>query len=153
MELTIRLTADERAAEQAASRRAAQHETVVDELERQTMKNRIKHYRKIIDSGDVEQIALSLAEDPSGADKIVSMIRDIREKDRRQVTDFLTRLIESGAIDRWDVENHIEEALTWLRASTHHTVQTGDAHIPRDRLHGRPTYNGSHGMGRAATGR
>lgn len=142
--LTVHLSADERAAEQAAMRRKAEQHTVVDELERRTMHNRIEHYRSIIDGGDVEQIALSLAQEPGGAEKIVAMIRDMREKDRRQVTEFLTQLIDSGAIDRWDVEDHVRAALDWLKASTTHTVQTGDAHIPRDRRHGRPV---SHGPG------
>jgi hypothetical protein len=36
------------------------------------------------------------------------MVREVRQEDHRHVTDFLTdfrtRLVESGAVDRWEVK-------------------------------------------------
>jgi hypothetical protein len=32
------------------------------------------------------------------------MVREVRQEDHRAVTDFLTRLVESGAVDRWEVK-------------------------------------------------
>jgi hypothetical protein len=90
-------------------------------------------YRRIIDSGNVDQLALQLAHNPAGVDSIVALVREERHRDRRQVTDFITHLINSGAIDRWDVEDQVRTALEWLKNSTDRTVQTGEAHIPEQR--------------------
>ena len=41
-------------------------------------------------------------------DAVVRMIREVRQEDHRHVTDFLTdfrtRLVESDAVDRWEVK-------------------------------------------------
>jgi hypothetical protein len=56
----------------------------------------------------------------------MQLAREERNEERRELTDFLTKLLSSGAIDRWDIEDQVREALTWLAESTQRTVQTGD---------------------------
>ena len=34
----------------------------------------------------------------------MQMVREVRQEDHRHVTDFLTRPVESGADDRWEVK-------------------------------------------------
>ncbi|MET0191366.1 MAG: hypothetical protein ABW212_20370 [Pseudonocardia sediminis] len=154
--LTIRLSADPGATEYAASRREHEHAISIQELEharnrlqitheREVIEARMDLYRRIIDSGDVEQLALQLAQNPTGVESIVSLVRDERHRDRRQVTDFLTHLLGSGAIDRWDVDDHVRAALEWLKDSTDRTVQTGDVHVPRERRSSRPVQSGPAG--------
>ena len=49
------------------------------------------------------------------------------------VTDFLTRLVESGAVDRWEVKDTVQTALDWLKENNERVVQTGHASIPWQR--------------------
>jgi len=48
-------------------------------------------------------------------DAVVRMVREVRQEDHRHVTDFLTRLVESGADDRWEVKK-------WARSRAAETV-------------------------------
>jgi len=49
------------------------------------------------------------------------MVREVRQEDHRHVTDlltdFLTRLVESGAVDRWEVKkqsrSRVAEICRW----------------------------------------
>jgi hypothetical protein len=142
--IDIRLAADAGAARYAASLRDVEQRTEINRLEheRRRMKERFKKeviesrmelYRVIIDSGNVEQCALQLARNPEDVDSIVRLLREDREQERRQVTDFITQLMDSGHIDRWDVDDQVRSALEWLKLSTERTVQTGEAHIPQHR--------------------
>jgi hypothetical protein len=142
--LGVRLSADTGAAEYATSRRDLEQKIVIENLKHEHKSLRVRHeqeltrskmdvYRRIIDSGNVDQLALQLAHNPAGVDSIVALVREERHRDRRQVTDFITHLINSGAIDRWDVEDQVRTALEWLKDSTNRTVQTGEAHIPEQR--------------------
>jgi hypothetical protein len=152
--IRVRLVADEGATEHAESRREVQHKIEMEELEQahrrlterheaEIIEARMALYRLIIDSGDVEQFALQLARNPSGVESVVQLVREYRKDERRQVTDFITRLLESGAVDRWDLDDHVRVALEWLRESTNRTVQTGEAHIPRHHRRPVPERSGS----------
>ena len=66
-------------------------------------------------------------------DTVVQMVREIRQEDHRHVTDFLTRLVESGAVDRWEVKDTVQTALDWLKENNDRVVQTGHASIPWQR--------------------
>jgi hypothetical protein len=151
--LGIQLSADTGASEYAASRRDLEQKIVIENLkhehrrlkaahEQEILRARMDLYRQIIDSGNVDQLALQLAQNPSGVDSIVALMREERHRDRRQVTDFITQLLGSGVVDRWDVEDQVRTALDWLKDSTERTVQTGEAHIPRDRRTAPAHHNG-----------
>ena len=61
------------------------------------------------------------------------MVREVRQEDHRHVTDFLTRLVESGAVDRWEVKDTVQTALDWLKENNDRVVQTGHAAVPWQR--------------------
>jgi DNA-binding FadR family transcriptional regulator len=142
--IDIRLAADPDAARYAASRREVEQQTEIEELkhsqrrmkesyEKEVIQTRMALYKNIVDSGNVDQCALLLARNPGDVNSIFQLLREERERERRQVTEFITSLLDSGAIDRWDVDDHVRTALEWLKVSTERTVQTGDAHIPQHR--------------------
>jgi hypothetical protein len=142
--IRVRLSADPGAAEHAASRRSLQQKIEIEGLrhdhrrlqeanEERVIRGRIRLYREIISAGDVEQFALQLARNPDGVDTVVQMVREIRQEDHRHVTDFLTRLVESGAVDRWEVKDTVQTALDWLKENNDRVVQTGHSSIPWQR--------------------
>jgi len=61
------------------------------------------------------------------------MVREVRQEDHRQVTNFLTTLLDSGAINRWEVNDTVQTALDWLKESNDRVVQTGETDIPWQR--------------------
>ena len=152
---TIRaqLSADPGASEHAASRRALQQKIEIEGLrhdhqwlqeanEEKVIRGRIRLYREIISAGDVEQFALQLARNPEGVESVVKLVREVREEEHRHVTDFLTRLLESGSIDRWEVKDTVQSALDWLKENNDRVVQTGQAQVPWQRGAPRQERNG-----------
>jgi hypothetical protein len=142
--IRVRLSADPGAAEHAASRRALQqtieieglrhdHRRLKETNEEHVIRGRIRLYREIISAGDLEQFALQLAKNPEGVKSVVRMVREVRKEDHRHVTDFLTRLVESGAVDRWEVKDTVQTALDWLKENNDRVVQTGHSPIPWQR--------------------
>jgi hypothetical protein len=147
--LRVQLSADPGAAEHAASRRELEQQIEIEDLRRtqrmraeatdqDVVKAQIALYRDIISAGDVDQFALYLARHPSDAKTVIPMVREVRREDQRQVTDFLARLLESGAIDRWEVRNTVQTALDWLKESNDHFLRGGEA---RHSWQGRGTYD------------
>jgi hypothetical protein len=83
---------------------------------------RIRSYRAIIAAGDLDQFALQLAQNPDDVQSVVAMIKDERDTNRRQWVDFITRLFESGAIDRWEIDDQVKSVLQWLKDTTHRVI-------------------------------
>lgn len=142
--LRVRLSADPGAAAHAAARRALQQKIEIEGLqfdhrrlqeanEETVVRSRMRLYREIIEAGDVDQFALQLARNPEEVAAVVRMVREVRQEDHRQVTSFLTSLLESGAIDRWEVKDTVQTALEWLQESSDRVVQTGEVRIPWQR--------------------
>jgi hypothetical protein len=142
--MRVRLSADPGASEHAASRRSLQQKIEIEELrhdhrrlkeanEERVIRGRIGLYREIISAGDLEQFALQLAGNPEGVESVVRMVREVRKEDHRHVTDFLTRLVESGAVDRWEIKDTVQTALDWLKENNDRVVQAGHAQIPWQR--------------------
>ena len=95
---------------------------------------RVTRYREILLSGDYDQFALQLAQNPDEVPAVVQMLRDERHNNQRAVTDFVTRLLDSGAIDRHEIDDQVREALRWLKQATDSVLVGPDA---PDRLSGR----------------
>jgi len=142
--LRVQLSADPGAAAHAAQRRVLQQKIEIEELqfdhrrlqeayEEHVLRARIRLYREIIEAGDVEQFALQLARNPEEVATVVQMVREVRQEDHRQVTSFLTTLLDSGAIDRWEVNDTVQTALDWLKESNDRVVQTGETGTPWQR--------------------
>ena len=72
---------------------------------------------------------MQLARNPEEVAAVVEMV--VRcGGNHRQVTSFLTTLLDSGAIDRWEVNDTVQTALDWLQESNDRVVQTGEGRIP-----------------------
>jgi hypothetical protein len=135
--ITLRLVSDEQSTEHAAIRMKLRQKLEIEDLEhrvqdlaehhdRERQRARLDVYRTIIAAGNVEQFALQLARKPDDVRAVMQLAREERNEERRELTDFLTKLLSSGAIDRWDIEDQVREALTWLADSTQRAVQTGE---------------------------
>lgn len=75
---------------------------------------RVERYRSIIGAGDYNQFALQLAQNPDEAMAVVKMLHE----NRRNVIDFVTHLLDSGAIDRYEINDQVRVALEWLKQAT-----------------------------------
>lgn len=144
--ISLRMRMDEPTATYAAKIREVQREI---SLEHETQKlrllreestttlitRRVERYRTIILAGDYDQFALQIAQNPDEVATVVQMLRDERHDNRRNVTDFVTRLLDSGAIDRYEINDQVRAALDWLKEATD-TVLRGPeqpARIPAQR--------------------
>jgi hypothetical protein len=82
------------------------------------IQRRLDRYRDILVLGNVDQFALQMAQNPEEIPAVVQMLREERHNDRRAVTDFVTKLLDSGAIDRHEINDQVREALRWLKDAT-----------------------------------
>ena len=132
-------SSDDLSVKHAVARRRIEHRTEIENMEhrlktltdlheQERRQARLDVYRAIIKAGNVEQFALQLASNPDDVRTVMHLAREERNEDRRQLTDFLSKLLSSGAIDRWEVEDQVREALGWLAESTQRAVQTGEYH-------------------------
>ncbi|WP_158891107.1 hypothetical protein [Amycolatopsis anabasis] len=83
-------------------------------------------YRAIIAMGDLNQFALQLAQNPKDVEPVVRALASERDLHRREVFDFIARLIESEALDRWEIDDQVREALRWLKDSIHRVISGTD---------------------------
>ena len=135
--VVLRLMADEKGAEHVATRRELEREIEIEDLrqqyrrkqeenEQEMLRTRLDLYRVIIASGDVEQFALRLARSPDDVRAVVELLHQERDEERTRVAEFVTHLLESGAVDRWDVEDQVREALRWLAQATRRAIRITD---------------------------
>jgi hypothetical protein len=116
---------------------------IQDTNQQEITKARIEVYRGIIAKGDVEQFALRLAGNPDDISAITAIIREDQLTSRRDTIEFISRMVDSGVVERWEVSDHVREALEWLRDATARVVtdkSRRDAEIepgPHQRRHGR----------------
>ena len=138
----LRLAVDAQSVEHASERRRLLHQSEIehlqhdlkkltDEHERERQEARLARYRRIIEAGDVEQFALQLAADPDDVKTVLEVVRDKRKEERDEYIEILGRLLASDAIDRWDVEDEVREALRWLKESTEQVRQNDRRHERR----------------------
>ena len=123
------LTLDEAAAEHKAKMAkltwAIEEENAEQELrllqedhKRRITADRMEVYRQIIATGDTERFALQLADHPDDIGTIEKIIREEQRVSRRDTIDFVARMVDSGVIERWQVNDEIKVALAWLREAT-----------------------------------
>jgi hypothetical protein len=110
------------------------------------MAERIAVYREIVAAGDVERFALRLASHPDEISAITAIIRQDQLTSRRDTIDFISRMVDSGVVERWEVSDQVKEALEWLRDATarvvtdkdHRNTQKDQATQQRRRGRGKP---------------
>lgn len=93
-------------------------------LEHAATKRRTEQFKEIIEQGDYQQFALQLAMRPEQVDVIIKELVRERDSSRAAVFDFVTKLLETDALERWQVEDHVRVALQWV-SDSHHKVLTG----------------------------
>lgn len=136
------LAADEKSRAYSAARRELKRAKRLEDLrhrnakrqddhERKRQRERMAEYRQIVASGNVDQFALHLARRPEDVADVVKLARDERYEERKQFTDLVTRLVQSGAISRWEVDDQVRLVLEWLAESTER-VMHADV-IPKQR--------------------
>jgi len=112
---------------------------------------RVAVYREIVAAGDFERFALRLASHPDEISAITAIIREDQLTSRRDTIDFISRMVESGVVERWEVSDQVREALEWLTDATarvvtdksHRNDETGQIVHERRRGRGKPREEGS----------
>lgn len=146
----IHLTLDEAAAEHKAKMAklmwAIEEERAEQELrllqedhKRKITADRMEVYRQIIATGDTERFALQLADHPDDIAAIEKIIREEERISRRDTIEFVARMVDSGVIERWQVNDEIKVALAWLREATARVIPERDGRDSgkRERRRGR----------------
>jgi hypothetical protein len=95
---------------------------IQDANQQEITKERIKLYREIIAAGDVERFALRLAGNPDDISAITTIIREDQLTSRRDTIEFISHMVDSGVVERWEVSDQVREALEWLRDATARVV-------------------------------
>ena len=97
-----------------------------DVRQRERLTSRVAAYRSILAAGDLNQFALRLAENPKDVADVITMLIQERDTHRHDTVDLVTRLIDSGAIERWEVDDQVRTVLQWLQDSTNRVITGTD---------------------------
>jgi len=89
-------------------------------------KERMGIYREIIAAGDADRFALRLAGHPDDITAITEIIREDQLTSRRDTIEFISRMVDSGAVERWEVSDQVRDALEWLTDATARVVTDKD---------------------------
>jgi hypothetical protein len=111
-----------------------------EQHQQQITADRLDTYRQIIAAGGTERFALQLAENPGDIAAIEKIIRDEQRLSRRDTIDFVSHMVDSGVIERWQVNDEVKAALAWLREATARVIperQDGTGAGPRESRRGR----------------
>jgi len=108
LQVFVRLSLDDASLEQAAVQRLAEH------------------YRTIIAAGDFHQSGLRLAMKPEDVDAVMTALMTERDSSRGAVFDLVIKLLESDALERWQVEDQVKAVLQWLRESSNKVLSGAD---------------------------
>jgi hypothetical protein len=90
----------------------------------------VQAYKSLIAAGDLDQFALQLARNPENVDEVVRLLVQERDTHRREVCDFLTKLLDSDALDRWQIDDQVRVLLQWMDASISRVLTGTDSARP-----------------------
>ncbi|GAA2795244.1 hypothetical protein GCM10010470_32800 [Saccharopolyspora taberi] len=132
----VRLAMDQASREHAGIRRRLTRENVAETLtqevrtrqeehRREVLEARVAHYRSIMAAGDLSQFALRLAERPDEVEAVVTALINERDNHRHDTFNFITQLLQSDALDRWEVDDQIRTTLQWLKDNAIRKVISG----------------------------
>ncbi len=94
------------------------------------IQRKVEVFRDIIAAGDYNQFALQLAMNPHDVHTVVELLGKERDSHRQAVFDFVTRLLESDALDRWQIDDQVRITLQWLRDSGYKVLTGTDEARP-----------------------
>jgi len=86
-----------------------------EENQQHIIQARIEVYKEIIKAGDTERFALQLASNPDDIAAIEKIMHDDQLISRRETIDFISHMVSTGVIERWEVSDQAREALDWLK--------------------------------------
>lgn len=86
-------------------------------LEQAVNQRKVDHFRTIIASGDFDQFALQLTLKPDDIGTVVKVLVDERDSRLRANFEFMNRLLESDALDRWQIDDQVRTALQMAQES------------------------------------
>jgi hypothetical protein len=90
----------------------------------------VQAYKVLISAGDLDQFALQLARNPENVDEVVQQLVRERDTHRRDVCDFLTKLLASDALDRWQIDDQVRVLLQWMDTSISRVLTGTDTARP-----------------------
>jgi hypothetical protein len=70
---------------------------------------------------------LQLAQNPDDVASVVQAIQAEKERDRRYAIEFVSQLLESGVIEKWEMSDEARTALEILRTSTQDLIKPPEA--------------------------
>jgi hypothetical protein len=84
---------------------------------------KVSRYRSLMEAGDINRFAVQLAHNPDDVASVVQAIQAEKERDRRYATEFVSQLLESGVIEKWEMSDQARAALEVLKASTQDLIR------------------------------
>jgi hypothetical protein len=100
----------------------------MDELKESNVRlaSEVQAFKTLIAGGDLDQFALQLAQNPQEVEPVVRALMEERDTHRKEVCDFITQLLESDALDRWQIDDQVRVALQWLGVSINRVLTGSD---------------------------
>lgn len=95
-------------------------------LNHAAIQRKVELFHDIVAAGDFHQFALQLALAPGDVSAVVGMLLQERDSHRQAVFDFVTSLLESDALDRWQIDDQVRTTLQWLRDSGYKVLAGSD---------------------------
>jgi hypothetical protein len=96
-----------------------------DNIEFAARKRRIEHFDAIIEAGEFSQFALLLAEDPKQVFDMIKTLSGERVTRQRTMLSFINGLLDSEALDRWQIDDDVRATLQWVRTTVQEALPTG----------------------------
>ncbi|WP_439379359.1 hypothetical protein [Amycolatopsis lexingtonensis] len=90
------------------------------------LESEVQAFKTLIKGGDIDQFALQLAQNPQQVAPVVQALVKERDTHRRQVFDFITNLLASDALDRWQIDDQVRVTLEWLKVSINRVISGTD---------------------------
>ncbi|MBR7837408.1 hypothetical protein KDL01_29280 [Actinospica durhamensis] len=80
--------------------------------------HRMAFYREAFAAGDIDRAVLQVAQNPEELTAVANVVRQQELAGQRLTIDFVNKLLEEGAIERWQISDQAKSALAWLQSST-----------------------------------
>jgi hypothetical protein len=83
---------------------------------------KVERLRRVIAEGDYHQFALQLSLQEDSVTEVMQVLAQERHNSKQVVVEFLTRMLESDAIERWEIEDDLRTLLQSLREWSNHEL-------------------------------
>ncbi|QFZ19843.1 hypothetical protein [Saccharothrix syringae] len=99
-------------------------------LEQAVIRRKVDQFKQILETGDFDQLALQLTLKPEDIASVVKVLVEERDSRLRAVFDFINRLLESEALDRWQIDDPLRTALQMAQENLFKVFTAGDKPLP-----------------------